>query len=118
VKKLLVIPLAALGVLLIPAAPAAAHPLGNFSVNQYAGLTLHPDRVDVAVAVDIAEIPTYQERAAVDADHDGTVTDAERGAFAATGCREVAGAFEVRAGDVSRGRSRRPATCSTRPPAG
>jgi len=99
VKKLLLIPLAALGVLLIPAAPAAAHPLGNFSVNQYAGLTLHPDRVDVAVAVDIAEIPTYQERAAVDADHDGTVTDAERAAFATAGCREFAGAFEARAGD-------------------
>ena len=81
-KLRLLVPLAALGVLLIPAAPAAAHPLGHFSVNQYAGLTLRPDRVDADVAVDIAEIPTYQDRAAVDADHDGTVTDADRAAFA------------------------------------
>src|SRR3954465_3667506 len=50
-----------------PASPASAHPLGNFSVNQYAGLTVHPDRVDVAAVVDFAEIPTLQDRPAADA---------------------------------------------------
>ena len=40
--------LAVVGFLALPAGPAAAHPLGNFSVNRYAGLTLHPDRVDAA----------------------------------------------------------------------
>src|SRR5439155_5319622 len=56
---------AALGVLLAPARPASAHPLGNFSVNQYEGLTLRPDRVDVAVVVDTAEIPTLQQKSTV-----------------------------------------------------
>jgi len=46
---------------LVPAA-ASAHPLGNFSVNQYEGLTLRPDRVEVAAVVDAAEIPTMQDR--------------------------------------------------------
>ena len=68
--------------MLLPAAPASAHPLGNFSVNQYLGLTLHPDRVDATVAVDSAEIPTLQDRPAVDTDGDGTVSDAERPAYA------------------------------------
>jgi nickel/cobalt exporter len=45
-----------------PASPASAHPLGNFSINQYAGLTVRPDRVDVNAVVDFAEIPTLQER--------------------------------------------------------
>ena len=60
--KRLLIPLAvaALAVLL-PAAPASAHPLGNFSVNTYAALTVHPDRMDALVAADIAELPTLQD---------------------------------------------------------
>lgn len=60
--KRLLIPMAvaALAVLL-PAAPASAHPLGNFSVNTYAALTVHPDRIDALVAADIAELPTLQD---------------------------------------------------------
>lgn len=37
-----------------------AHPLGNFSVNQLVSLELHPDRVQAAVVVDLAELPTLQ----------------------------------------------------------
>lgn len=47
--------------LLIPTGPAQAHPLGNFTVNHYDGLELHPDRLDVLSIVDIAEIPTAQD---------------------------------------------------------
>ena len=61
-----------------PATPAAAHPLGNFSVNQYAGVTLHPGRVDVAAVVDVAEIPALQDRARADGDGDGMLSRAER----------------------------------------
>jgi len=64
VRRLIVVAVVALaGFLLLPSAPASAHPLGNFSVNRYAGLTLHPDRVDAAVAVDVAELPTLQDPA-------------------------------------------------------
>ncbi|WP_203705079.1 HoxN/HupN/NixA family nickel/cobalt transporter [Asanoa iriomotensis] len=49
------------GFLALPSAPAAAHPLGNFSVNRYAGLTFHPDRVDAVVVADVAELPTLQD---------------------------------------------------------
>ncbi len=84
------------GLVLLPASPASAHPLGNFSVNQYLGLTLHADRVDATVAVDFAEIPTLQDRAVVDADSDGTVSDGERAAYASTTCTEFAGAVDAR----------------------
>jgi nickel/cobalt exporter len=90
--------LVALGVLAGPAGRADAHPLGNFSVNQYEGLTLRPDKVEVAAVVDIAEIPTLQERTGVDADHDGMVDDAERAGYAARSCRELSNGFEVSAG--------------------
>jgi nickel/cobalt transporter (NicO) family protein len=45
-------------------AQAAAHPLGDFTVNHYYGITVHPDRVTVRAVVDTAEIPTLQERPA------------------------------------------------------
>ena len=61
--------LAALGVgvavLALPAQSASAHPLGNLSVNQALALNLYPNRVDVAAVIDVAELPTLQERAAV-----------------------------------------------------
>ena len=59
--------LAALAALLFPAAPAAAHPLGNFSVNHLAVVSISDDRVDVRYVLDQAEIPTFRERAMSDA---------------------------------------------------
>jgi nickel/cobalt exporter len=51
----------ALGVVL-PASGAAAHPLGNFSVNHLDVVAVSRDRVDVQYTLDQAEIPTFQER--------------------------------------------------------
>jgi nickel/cobalt exporter len=47
---------------LLGAAPAAAHPLGNFSVNHLATVSISSDRVEVRYVLDQAEIPTVQER--------------------------------------------------------
>ena len=44
------------------AAPAEAHPLGNFSVNHLSTVSISKDRVDVRYILDQAEIPTVQER--------------------------------------------------------
>jgi ABC-type nickel/cobalt efflux system permease component RcnA len=46
---------------LIAPAAALAHPLGNFTVNRYAGIELSGSRVYLHYAVDLAEIPTIQE---------------------------------------------------------
>ncbi|MGH9223906.1 MAG: nickel transporter, partial [Acidimicrobiales bacterium] len=46
---------------------ASAHPLGNFTVNVFSGLRVGPDRVDVELVVDMAEIPAFQARRDADA---------------------------------------------------
>ncbi|MCU7728913.1 hypothetical protein ODJ79_34815 [Actinoplanes sp. KI2] len=96
--RLLLVPAAAVvSGLLAPAAPAQAHPLGNFSINQYAELTVRTDRVDVLALSDIAEIPTLQEKPLIDTDGDGRLSDAERAAYAVAECRRYADAFAVTA---------------------
>jgi ABC-type nickel/cobalt efflux system permease component RcnA len=66
-----------------PAARAAAHPLGNFTVNQYSRLEVGRDAVRVRYIVDMAEIPAFQERQMIDADADGQIGDAEQAAYLA-----------------------------------
>jgi nickel/cobalt transporter (NicO) family protein len=56
----LVFLLVALAALLPPA--ASAHPLGNFSVNRYSGIEVSGNCVYVHYVLDLAEIPTFQER--------------------------------------------------------
>jgi nickel/cobalt transporter (NicO) family protein len=56
---------AALLVFLVAAGNADAHPLGNFTVNRYAGIEVAGKDVYVRYALDLAEIPTYQLRGAV-----------------------------------------------------
>jgi nickel/cobalt transporter (NicO) family protein len=109
-KRLLLVGLVAGLTVLIPAKPAGAHPLGNFSVNQYLGLTLHPDRLDATAIVDFAEIPTLQDRPAADTNHDGTVDPAELSARAASLCGQLSSNVDVRVGD---GRLALPVTSST-----
>ena len=59
-KRLLVL-VACLAALLAPAA-AEAHPLGNFTTNRYAELVVSGDRLYVVYVLDLAEIPTFQDR--------------------------------------------------------
>ncbi len=83
--------LGAIGIVLaLPVRPAWAHPLGNFSVNQAVGLDLYPDRIAVTAIVDLAELPTLQERSAVDANGDGTVSAAESAAYNSRVCNAMA----------------------------
>jgi len=61
-KRLLVLAVVALAAAFALAAPAGAHPLGNFSVNHLDVVRVSSDRVDVRYILDQAEIPTFQER--------------------------------------------------------
>ena len=53
-----------------PATAAAAHPLGNFTVNRYARVEVSAGVVRVYYVLDEAEIPAFQERDAVAADRE------------------------------------------------
>jgi ABC-type nickel/cobalt efflux system permease component RcnA len=81
---------------LLPASPASAHPLGNFTVNQYSGLRVQPDRVLVDLVVDMAEIPTFQDRDAYDSNGDGRTDSTEASAYRARSCSEQSEHVQVR----------------------
>ena len=75
----------------VVAAVALAHPLGNFTINHYAGIRVEPSRVLLDVVIDEAEIPTFQATPGFDLDGDGTLSAAELGGGAAStaACRSA-----------------------------
>lgn len=58
-----------------------AHPLGNFSVNQYTRLEVGMGEVKVHQVMDFAEIPTFQATSLIDLDRDGKLSDSELEAY-------------------------------------
>jgi nickel/cobalt transporter (NicO) family protein len=76
-------------------APAAAHPLGNFTVNSYSGLRVGADRLVVDYVLDMAEIPAFQSRQAIDGDRDGRVSGAEAAAWRDRECPRLAGGLRA-----------------------
>ncbi len=76
-------------------AVALAHPLGNFTINHYAGVRIEPDQVLLDVVVDQAEIPTFQARLAFDTDEDGEVSDDEADAGRVAECETLAPSLEL-----------------------
>lgn len=78
-------------VLLMPAEHAAAHPLGNFTINHYDRIDVSETGIDLYRVLDMAEIPTFQERQQrIDANGDGTVDDQESEAWATAKADELA----------------------------
>jgi len=77
------------GLVLLAAGAASAHPLGNFTINAYSGLVVQAHQLAVDYVVDMAEIPAYQERAAVTA-------DGETG-YASNACLRYAGGLQATA---------------------
>jgi nickel/cobalt transporter (NicO) family protein len=78
-------------------ASAAAHPLGNFSVNHLSQVRISEDRVEVHYILDQAEIPTFQDVQRFDADGDGEIAGAERGPFLEQKLAEIAPQLELSA---------------------
>src|SRR5262249_42406805 len=76
--------------------PHPAHARATFAVNQATGLYLYTDRVGAAAIVDLAELPTLQERSAVDANGDGIVSAAESAAYNSRICNAMASEVALR----------------------
>jgi ABC-type nickel/cobalt efflux system permease component RcnA len=85
----------AIAATLVVARPVDAHPLGNFTINHYAGITIAPREVRLDVVIDMAEIPTFQERQHLDTDGDGSVNDAETAAAEAPACQRQAASLRL-----------------------
>jgi hypothetical protein len=88
-------------VLLIPARPASAHPLGNLTVNTYAGIVVRSDAVTVDYVVDLAELPTVQALQRIDRDGDGKLGPAESAAYRESECTSLLGGLELSLGGRS-----------------
>ncbi len=67
--------------LAVAAGPIAAHPMGNFSVNQYFLLDLRAETPVIYYLADIAEIPSFTELDLLDTDFDSQVTREEEEAY-------------------------------------
>ena len=83
-----------LGLLTLPAL-VLAHPLGNFTINHYAGLRVEPDRIQLDVVIDQAEIPAFQARQELDRDGDGEVSDGELERGRIPSCRKLGGELRL-----------------------
>lgn len=70
-------PLVALVLALAVPVAALAHPLGNFTVNRYSRVELAGQSIRVFHVVDMAEIPSVQERQIADADQNGIASQQE-----------------------------------------
>ncbi|MEZ4554393.1 MAG: sulfite exporter TauE/SafE family protein [Dehalococcoidia bacterium] len=92
---LLLVAVSALLPLIAAPRHAAAHPLGNFTVNRYARLDLYRDAVDVHYILDFAEIPAFQLREAIDTDDDGAVSSEEIAAYRVRAAAEFADGMHV-----------------------
>ena len=63
---------------------AAAHPLGNFSINQFSQIEIEKSQVKLRSVLDLAEIPTFQESQKIDTDKNGALSQIELDAYAET----------------------------------
>jgi ABC-type nickel/cobalt efflux system permease component RcnA len=97
-RVLAVIAVSAAAVLAGPAGSASAHPLGNFTVNTYSGILIRPQVLEVRYVLDLAEIPTFQERSEIDADGDGATEAHERSAWAAGRAEAIRGGLSLQIG--------------------
>lgn len=75
-------------VLALPTA-AWAHPLGNFTINHFAGLHVTQHEITVDYVLDMAEIPAFQEIALFDANGDGQPDAAESGTYHSAKCESI-----------------------------
>ncbi|HET6381259.1 MAG TPA: High-affinity nickel-transporter [candidate division Zixibacteria bacterium] len=82
--------------LAISPSPVSAHPLGNFTVNHWVGVTVAAERVDVDIVMDVAEIPTIELMARIDGDRSGSLDRSERDAAGRMLCAERAPQVTVR----------------------
>ena len=90
--------IAALLLGLVPARPAAAHPLGNFTVNQYSRIEVGQNEARLVYVLDLAELPTVADRSLADSDGNGTIDDAERERYLDAKMADVAPALHLVSG--------------------
>ena len=75
---------------------AAAHPLGNFTINHYAGLHVTREAVTIDYVLDMAEIPAFQEIATFDANGNGQPEADETAGYHSSQCDAIRSGLDLR----------------------
>ena len=75
---------------------AAAHPLGNFTINHYAGLHVGRDSILIDYVLDMAEIPAFQEIISLDADQNGQPEIEETASYHPARCLAIRSDLDLR----------------------
>jgi nickel/cobalt transporter (NicO) family protein len=65
---------------------AAAHPMGNFSINVHLGIDFRETSLAATLIIDMAEIPTFQEKELIDSSVDGDISQSEGSSYAEETC--------------------------------
>src|SRR6266496_581545 len=68
---------------------AFAHPLGNFTINHYAGLQVSRNKINIDFVLDMAEIPAFQEITTFDTNGNGQADSSEAAAYHAAKCASL-----------------------------
>jgi ABC-type nickel/cobalt efflux system permease component RcnA len=76
--------------LLLSTGEAAAHPMGNFSINHYSGLEIGAGEITIRYLLDFAEIPTFQEIQEIDRNGDGERSPSEQEIYLARKAESLA----------------------------
>ncbi|MCW5318495.1 high-affinity nickel-transporter [Nostoc sp. KVJ3] len=74
---------------------ADAHPLGNFTINHYAGVQVATDGVGIDYVLDMAEIPAFQEINHLDTNRDRKAEPVETVRYPNQKCQEVNSHLEL-----------------------
>src|SRR4051812_26749848 len=85
---------------IVPTKPAAAHPLGNFTVNQYSRIEIGTTEARLIYVLDLAELPTVTDRPLLDPNRDGAIASAERESYLAGKLSEITAALHLFAGST------------------
>jgi len=75
---------------------AAAHPLGNFTINHHAGLDVRRDAIVLTYVLDMAEIPAFQEISSLDANRDGLAESGETAGYHSAKCDAILPKLDLR----------------------
>jgi nickel/cobalt transporter (NicO) family protein len=78
---------------------AQAHPLGDFTINHYSSLQVTEENARITYVLDFAEIPTLQQKARLDADGDGKLSEEESNAYLEDEMPSLVEGLRLRAGE-------------------
>jgi ABC-type nickel/cobalt efflux system permease component RcnA len=97
-RFLLLLPLLLVALAGTPAKQTSAHPLGNFTVNQYVRVEVLESGPRLVYVLDLAEIPTFQLMQSIDANGDGALDQTESAAYLGEVLPQIANALDLSVG--------------------